>query len=237
MNSQQSPPSFDEFHHRGGNQRRFKLTQVTCLKRCIQWDYGGALRWICLSVCACVEEYWALSSQMSAEQSLCTITSGHLGPINTASELQLCLFFFVPYCLFIIVLGLFLPTSPLFVCMAYFLVSLTCTVFVFFPSLSHPPRMHTLISFFLPLLLQSCHAFHCLPPLSRSPASAHSYTVWLFFSPAVGGHLASSRPPLSSSCCCCFHSSLLLTLVKTSPPPWAQTTAEPICHSNLSFFS
>lgn len=69
-----------------GNLEWFTLTQVICLKRCIHWDYVELLSRICVSVCVCMKEYWALSSQMSAEQSLCTITSGHLGPINTASS-------------------------------------------------------------------------------------------------------------------------------------------------------
>jgi len=88
--------------------------QVNSIRGEVIWINKGYMLWATLpmglyraarmdlfergSVCACVceKEYWVLSSQMSAEQSLSTITSGHLGPINTASELQLRLLFLVP---------------------------------------------------------------------------------------------------------------------------------------------
>lgn len=146
---------------------------------------------------------------MSAEQSLCTITSGHLGPINTASQLRRCLLFFVPHCLFIIVLSLksvssyFLPLClcGLLSCLTYAHSLAFCFFFFFSLSPQHPSAC---IHSFLYSSPSGCaasragtHAFSLtsspvLPPLHR-----HIHLQWLFFfffSFPAGGHLALSSP-------------------------------------------
>ena len=142
---------------------------------------------------------------MSAEQSLCTITSGHLGPINTASQLGLCLLFFVPHCLFIIVLSCksvssyFLP-----LCLCGLLSCLTYAhslAFFFLFLLSTPP--HAYIHFFIPpplavqhLELEHMH-FPWLPPLFHHPCIGtyiHNNSFFFSLSLTAGGHLALSFP-------------------------------------------
>lgn len=175
------------------------------------WSSSDGFVWkcICVCVCACVKEYWAFSSQMSAEQSLCTITSGHLGPINTVSELQLCLFFFVPYCLFIIVslLSLFLPL-PLSLSVLLFPLSHCC--FSLSLSFSPPPAC---IHVFVYSSLSSCTApmrehmhFTVFLPLLPPPASVHTYTLSLFSLSQLVATLLSLFLP-------CLHLLVLLSLV------------------------
>lgn len=144
---------------------------------------------------------------MSAEQSLCTITSGHLGPINTASELQLCLFFFVPYCLFIIVFSLKSISSS----------SSLLSVLAFF--LSH---IHTILS--LLFSLSACihsslySSLSCPSTCISSPVCQLCICTYIH----TQSFPPSWWPPCFLSCfffLCCFHLSLLLTLVKTSSSP------------------
>lgn len=107
----------------------------------------------CVSVC--VKEYWALGSQMSAEQSLCTITSRHLGPVSTASERAPAPAPSPFLCPSVVSSSLsafprlFLPTSFLLVCVHFFFYIFSHTVLLFFPfplSLALHGHIHFFIS-------------------------------------------------------------------------------------------
>lgn len=154
--------------------------------------------------CVCVKEYWAFSSQMSAEQSLYTITSGHLGPINTASELQLCLF--VPYCLFIIVLSLRSISSYFFSsCLTYTLPPLSACIYSFlYSSLSGRNTCILPSSVLQPVLTPLHPHIHILSFFFPPSLFLSQLVATLFFSPS---------PPLSSPFCAAFtcHSSWLLS--------------------------
>ena len=171
-------------------------------------------------VCVCAKEYWALSSQMSAEQSLCTITSGHLGPINTASKLQLCLFFFVCYCLFIIVLSLESISSPssLFVLIPFFLVAHSC--FFSFPFFLTASCMHNFVCLFPSL--SSCTAPAPEHLHLTVAVSAHTYT--LFFSPQLVATLLSLPLPL-----------LLLLLSLVTPFDSCQNITSSLCAGSKNY--
>lgn len=163
-----------------------------------------------LCECVFVKGNWALSSQMSAEQSLCTITSGHLGPINRVRELQLALFSFVPYCLFILVLSFKSISSTS--------LSLSVSLLVFsFLSVSHPP-LHECIHFSTALLVLQPQSL--LHPLHLH---IHTYCLDVFLSQLLA-ILSSLCSPLVFFCVCFSHLSLLLTPVKTSPPPDAKNS-------------
>lgn len=131
----------------------------------------GALQmdlWVCVSP---PKNTGALGSQMSAEQSHCTITSGHLGPINTARRLQPVVFFFlwspvVSSSLFS-VLRLFLPLPPsqcLYITLLFtllFSIASCMHTFLAIPSCTAPTPEH--IHFFfnrLPLLPPLHLKFH-----------------------------------------------------------------------------
>lgn len=138
-----------------------------------------------------MKEHGALSRQMSAEQSRCTITSGHLGPINTTPALVF-----------------FSPLLSLHHC----LLSYGCFSSLLFLS------VYSIVSYFYipPLfLISSCkdvlvpnsflycsHAQHYfyhdiyfqaslpVPPSS----SAHTYSIWLFSLLPVGGYHTHPHP-------------------------------------------
>lgn len=128
---------------------------------------------------------------MSAKQLLCTLTSGHVGPINTASQLQLCLFFFVPYCLFIIVFS-FKPissSSSPSLSLYFFYLRHSQACFCFSLPLHFSLLLHAYIYFLMPSSLLSYapmpehmhFTFILFSYYYISPASAHTLLLFLFF--------------------------------------------------------
>lgn len=118
--------------------------------------------------------------------------------------------------------------------------------FFFLFLLSTPP--HAYIHFFIPPPLAVQHLepehmhFPWLPPLFYHPCIGtyiYNDSFSFFFLSLLAATLLSLPPTALVVFVLCFsHLSLLLTRVKTSPPPWAPTTAQPICYSNifLNFF-
>lgn len=83
--------------------------------------------------------------------------------------------------------------------------------------------------------------YQCIYTLTVVPTlHQHIHIQSLLFFPSIWWPpcflLPSYIPCLVSFVLCRFHLSLLLTLIKTSPPPWAPTTARPICYSNSFLF-
>lgn len=87
---------------------------------------------------------------MSAQQSLSTITSGHQGPAGSASEpaSELCLLFFVPSCLLIIVCAPKTTLFSLLVLLFYLSSNLQfCLCFALLPPFPRPTCCVAVISF------------------------------------------------------------------------------------------
>lgn len=167
------------------------------------WGSSDGFVGVCVSAPKNTE---ALGSQMSAEQSHCTITSGHLGPINTARRLQLLFFFnLVSSCLFIFVLYLKAFSSSNSISMSVYNFTFYFAVFhrllhaYYFSNsflYSSNPWAHT--SFFnrlplLPLLHLKFHLFFPHTQLVANSVPSPPQTVVTFI-------------------LCCFHLSLSWTL-------------------------
>lgn len=173
---------------------------------------------------------------MSAEQSLCTITfrtSGTCERHQRASRRRLCLFSFVPCCLFIIVRSL-KTISPSLSLLLFYLLSHIQSCSGFAPPHAHSLLYSTPLSLLRRPLPEDMHFAVFLPVCSTPCLSAYISNCYYFlFIPPF----SSLWPPCFSLLClvsvlCHLPLSFLLTLVKTSPPPRVPTTPEPICYSN-----
>lgn len=143
------------------------------------------------------------------------------GTYKHSKQLQLCLFFFVPYCLFIIVL--FRKSFPSWC----FFLTQACFCFVLRHKFPARKQSYPFLAWTHSLSIDLfCHPYCiCTYPL-YFPLPPGLHTA---FSPSWSPHGFLSRWLVFSF----SYLSLLLTLVKTSSPPWAPTAAGPIWYSNV----